>query len=319
MLRCFLLLLHLSFLYFFFLFLGLLSIYTIADALQWSPPPLLRPRLPTRSCRTHTAPLWSIYHTRTNPISQNHLSMHHNEVLFPDSHSFIPDRWLNSPRAPRSNTLGSLTTSPSTNRDEENTKRGTESDKRWKWWRQITFPLHGKLHAKLSDVPRRAFSACAAVYRVGKCVSEMQVGIIWDGVQRRGICEGFLCTDGGSWWQGLRVLVKDIVCRDGTPVIYGKVCNENGRKFTVKNDVPDEVFYKLNFMWYTYTYFVLFRPKLSLKLLSSKGYQQTQSWIALLGPTLTEGHRLRGGLADLPRQRWLSLRRVPSRDLVNLR
>ena len=34
------------------------------------------------------------------PISMTHYSLHHDERIFPNSHSFIPDRWLNDPEAP---------------------------------------------------------------------------------------------------------------------------------------------------------------------------------------------------------------------------
>ena len=41
---------------------------------------------------------------------------------------------------------------------------------------------------------------------------------------------------------------------------------KNGRKFTVKNDVPNEVFYTPKFYVYDYTYSLLFRLKWPLKL-----------------------------------------------------
>jgi cytochrome P450 len=31
--------------------------------------------------------------------------MHHNEVLYPDSYAFVPERWLNDPRAPDGRSL----------------------------------------------------------------------------------------------------------------------------------------------------------------------------------------------------------------------
>jgi len=37
----------------------------------------------------------------------NHYSAHHDEALFPNSHSFIPERWLNNPKAPILNTPSS--------------------------------------------------------------------------------------------------------------------------------------------------------------------------------------------------------------------
>jgi cytochrome P450 len=36
----------------------------------------------------------------TTPVSMGHYSMHHNEALFPNSHSFVPERWLDNPKAP---------------------------------------------------------------------------------------------------------------------------------------------------------------------------------------------------------------------------
>jgi len=33
-------------------------------------------------------------------MSMTHYSVHHNERLFPDSHSFVPERWLDHPDAP---------------------------------------------------------------------------------------------------------------------------------------------------------------------------------------------------------------------------
>jgi cytochrome P450 len=41
------------------------------------------------------------------PISMDTYSAHHDETLFPLSHSFIPERWLNNPRAPALGTFGS--------------------------------------------------------------------------------------------------------------------------------------------------------------------------------------------------------------------
>jgi cytochrome P450 len=42
------------------------------------------------------------------PISQNHYCVHHDEILFPDSRSFMPERWLNNPKAPVLHTPASV-------------------------------------------------------------------------------------------------------------------------------------------------------------------------------------------------------------------
>lgn len=51
--------------------------------------------------------------------------MHHNETLFPDSHSFIPERWLDNPKAPLLNIMP-----PSINRSDSGIANlGPEIDK----------------------------------------------------------------------------------------------------------------------------------------------------------------------------------------------
>jgi cytochrome P450 len=40
------------------------------------------------------------------PLSTNHYAAHHDERIFPDSHAFAPERWLNNPRAPVLDTYG---------------------------------------------------------------------------------------------------------------------------------------------------------------------------------------------------------------------
>jgi cytochrome P450 len=42
------------------------------------------------------------------PLSQNHYCVHHDETLFPASHSFVPERWLNNPKAPLLHTPASI-------------------------------------------------------------------------------------------------------------------------------------------------------------------------------------------------------------------
>jgi cytochrome P450 len=41
------------------------------------------------------------------PVSMANYSAHHDETLFPDSHRFVPDRWLNNAKAPALQTLAS--------------------------------------------------------------------------------------------------------------------------------------------------------------------------------------------------------------------
>jgi cytochrome P450 len=41
------------------------------------------------------------------PVSMTNYSAHHNETLFPDSHRFVPERWLNNAKAPALQTLAS--------------------------------------------------------------------------------------------------------------------------------------------------------------------------------------------------------------------
>lgn len=40
-------------------------------------------------------------------FSTDSYGAHHDETLFPDSHSFVPERWLDNPRAPALKTYGS--------------------------------------------------------------------------------------------------------------------------------------------------------------------------------------------------------------------
>jgi cytochrome P450 len=54
-----------------------------------------------------------------------HYSVHHNETLFPESHSFIPERWLDNARAPPLNiTPSSDTTNHGSNTENSDSNNG---------------------------------------------------------------------------------------------------------------------------------------------------------------------------------------------------
>lgn len=39
------------------------------------------------------------------PVGMNIIDVHHDEELYPDSHSFVPERWLGNPKAPNGSPL----------------------------------------------------------------------------------------------------------------------------------------------------------------------------------------------------------------------
>lgn len=118
-----------------------------------SPPPLLRPHLPTGPPGFHTPKIWPLHHPRPH----SHLAK---PLLRAPRRGPLPRLPLFCPRA-----LAQQSESPGTAHSSQHCRR------QGRWERKAVVEVFSGVYERLEDVCRDASGACAAAYRVGECVS----------------------------------------------------------------------------------------------------------------------------------------------------
>lgn len=137
------------------------------------------------------------------PLSMNHYSAHHDERIFPDSHAFVPERWLDNPRAPVLNTYGTASESASLSESEklsENEKGGKQLSRYMVSFNRGTRQCIG-MHLAWAE----SYLMLASVIR--RCDLEI-FETEWTDV---GFLQDFFVPHSGPDAKGLRVLVKGVV------------------------------------------------------------------------------------------------------------
>ena len=132
----------------------------------------------------------------------NHYCAHHDERIFPDSHAFVPERWLDNPKAPILNTYGTASESALLSGSEklsENEKGGKQLSRYMISFNRGTRQCIG-MHLAWAE----SYLMLANVVR--RCDLEM-FETQWEDV---GFLQDYFVPHSGPDARGLRVLVKGV-------------------------------------------------------------------------------------------------------------
>jgi cytochrome P450 len=141
------------------------------------------------------------------PMSMNHYCAHHDERIFPDSHAFVPERWLDNPRAPVLNTYGTVSAEKGASTDVPgmSEKGDTEKGGRLLSRYMVAFNRGTRMCIGMNLAWAESYLMLASVIR--RCDLEI-FETEWKDV---GFLQDFFVPHSAPDARGLRVKVKNVV------------------------------------------------------------------------------------------------------------
>lgn len=134
----------------------------------------------------------------------NHFAAHHDERIYPDSHAFVPERWLDNPRAPVLNTFGTASSLAALSEAERSELGEKEAEGRQLSRYMVAFNRGTRMCIGMHLAWAESYLMLASVVR--RCELEL-FETEWKDV---GFLQDFFVPHSGPDARGLRVLVKGV-------------------------------------------------------------------------------------------------------------